>query len=152
MGDNALMKTKLVSILFFILIFIVIGCMGSGGSLTGGGNGSTATTSTTGGNVVPVSMVDMSFTPQVVSAHAGDTVQWTNSSALLHTVTSDNGQSGLDSSTQFPTGIPQNGVFSWTVPANASVGTNFFYHCQFHGTAGNGTALGTGMAGEITVN
>jgi plastocyanin len=123
--------------------------MGGGG--TGGGN-TTTTGGTTGGNTVAVQMVNMTFTPQVTNAHAGDTIQWTNSSGLVHTVNSDTNQAGLDSSTAFPSGIGAGSVFTWTVPANATIGTNFFYHCAFHGAAGNGTALGVGMSGEITVN
>jgi plastocyanin len=141
------MRAKLAGALVAAVLLVGVGCMGGGGSSTGTTNGST-----NGGATVDVDMNGMAFTPQVVNAHAGDTVRWTNSGSLPHTVTSDTGQAGLDSSGQFPSGIGQNGVFSWTVPANASIGTNFFYHCVFHGTAGNGTALGTGMAGEITVN
>jgi plastocyanin len=119
--------------------------MGSGGSSSGGGNGG-------GGGTVNVSMIGSAFSPQSVNAHAGDTVVWTNNETMLHTVTSDTSEPGLNSSTQFPGGMNQNSTFSWTVPATATLGTHFFYHCAFHGTAGNGTVLGTGMAGEITVN
>lgn len=145
------MRKELAPLLFFIALFIAIGCMGSGGPT----NGTTAATNggATGGTTVPVTMSGtMSFTPQIVNAHAGDTVQWTNNTGLTHTVTSDTGQPGPDSSTQSPGGIGPSGTFSWTVPANATVGTNYFYHCLFHGAAGTGTALGTGMTGEITVN
>ena len=129
--------------------------------MSGGTTGATTTNGSTngatnggggGGVVVNVDMNGMIFTPQVVNAHAGDTVRWTNSGSLPHTVTSDTGETGLDSSSQFPSGIGQNGVFNWTVPAGATVGTHYFYHCQFHGSAGNGAALGNGMSGEITVN
>lgn len=126
---------------------------GSGGTSTGGTNtGGTNTGGTTGGATVNVTMNGMAFSPVQINAHAGDTVQWTNVGSLPHTVNSDTGQAGLDSSSAFPSGIGQNGVFTWTVPANATLGTNFFYHCNFHGAAGNGTSLGTGMAAEITVN
>jgi plastocyanin len=144
-GNHADMKIQPLVIIFAVVVFVTIGCMGSGGSTSGGGNGG-------GGGTVNVSMAANAYSPQVVNAHAGDTVTWTNNEAMLHTVTSDTAQAGLDSSTQFPGGINQNATFSWTVPANATIGTNFFYHCAFHGTAGNGSALGTGMAGQITVN
>lgn len=118
------------------------------GGTTGTTTGTTGTTTGGGGGVtVDVQMVDMTFSPQIVNAHAGDTVRWTNISVLPHTVTSDTGQTGLSSST-----ILNGNTFTWQVPADATAGTNFFYHCNFHGAAGNGTSLGFGMSGEISVN
>jgi plastocyanin len=146
------MRATPLVIALIVAIFIGVGCMGSGGSLTGTTNGATNTTSGGGGTTVPVDMNGMLFTPQLVNAHAGDTVQWTNSGSLPHTVNSDTAQAALDSSGQFPSGITQGNSFSWQVPANAAIGTHYFYHCAFHGAAGNGSALGTGMTGEITVN
>lgn len=146
------MRIQPIAIVLIATIFIMVGCMGGSGGSTGGTTGTTATTTGGGGTTVAVTMNGMAFSPQLVNAHAGDTVQWTNVGSLPHTVNSDTSQAGLDSSSQFPSGIGQNGVFSWTVPANATLGTHFFYHCNFHGAAGNGSALGTGMSGEITVN
>lgn len=143
------MKKHLAAILSCFTVAAVVGCLGSGGTLTGGGTG---TTTTGGGTTIPVTMENMVYSPQVVTAHAGDVIQWTNKESLPHTVTSDSGQSGLDSSGQFPNGIPTDGVFQWQVPENAMIGTNYFYHCEFHGAAGDGSSLGIGMAGEITVN
>ena len=119
-------------------------------ALTGcGGGGGQA-----GGAFVDVSLTQaMTDSPQVVNAPAGDTVRWTNTATTLpHTVTSDTSQAGLDSSGSFPAGLQPGDQFTWTVPANAAIGTHYFYHCNFHGAAGNGTSLGTGMAGEITVD
>ncbi len=131
------MREKLLAVSVALLACSLIGC---------GGGGTNAT--------VMVSLTQaMTMSPQLANAHAGDTVMWTNTSASLnHTVTSDTGQAGLDSSGQFPSGLAPGNVFTWTVPANAAIGTHYFYHCVFHGAAGNGTSLGTGMAGEITVN
>jgi plastocyanin len=143
------MKKHSLAIVVAAIVFVLVGCMGSGGSLTGGGNGGN---NGGGGATVNVSITGGMFSPQTVNAHAGDTVVWTNVEVTPHTVTSDTGQAGLDSSSQFPTGMNQNATFSWLVPANATIGTQFFYHCIFHGAAGNGTTLGTGMAGQITVN
>ncbi len=160
------MRAKYIPTLLVAAICILVGCMGVGGS-TGGTTGGTTTGSSTGGTtggsttggttggggaIVNVSMVSMTFSPQTITAHAGDTIQWTNMSNLPHTVSSDTGQAGLDSSGQFPSGIPPTSVFTWPVPGGATVGTHFFYHCNFHGAAGNGTSLGPGMSGEITVN
>lgn len=145
------MKFRHLAIFFIATICIAVGCMGTGGQTTGTTNGSTATAG--GGGTVNVTMdASMTFTPQLVNAHAGDTVKWTNIGAMPHTVTSDTGVAGLDSSGTFPGGMQLNDVFTWTVPANAVIGTHYFYHCAFHGAAGNGTTLGTGMAGEVTVN
>ena len=138
------MKKQLIATILVATLVVVLGCMGSGGGGNSGGGG--------GGSTVSLTMSGMSFSPQTALAHAGDTVQWTNTGSLPHTVTSDTGQAGLDSSTQYPGGIGQNNVFTWTVPANATIGTHYFYHCQFHGAPGNGTSLGAGMSGEITVN
>lgn len=76
---------------------------------------------------------------------------WTNKDTVAHTVTSDTGQSGLDSAGQFPGGMGNGAKFSWQVPADAASGTVFYYHCVYHGFPGDGTHLGGGMAGSITV-
>ena len=140
----------LTLILIAVSIFVV-GCMGGGGSIGGSTNG--ATNGSTGGGTgeVAVSMLQMSFSPATTTAHAGQVVRWTNTSNPPHTVTSDTGQAGFDSSTQFPSGISNGSSYTFTIPANATMGTHFFYHCNFHGAAGDGNSLGSGMAGEITV-
>lgn len=144
------MRFKHFAIVFLATICVVIGCMGSGGQTTGTTNG--GATSGGGGTVNVTMDATMTFTPQLVNAHAGDTVKWTNIGAMPHTVTSDPSGATFDSSVNFPGGMQLNDVFTWTVPANATIGTHYFYHCAFHGAAGNGTSIGTGMAGEITVN
>ena len=78
-------------------------------------------------------------------------MRWTNNDALPHTVKSDTAEPGLDSDPTFPGGLANGQQFSWTVPNTATTGTKFFYHCKFHGTAGNGTAFGAGMVGSLTV-
>jgi plastocyanin len=138
-GNHAGMKFPMFAIVFAAIAFGSLGCSGSG---AGGG----------GGVNVNVSLTNMTFSPQLVTAHAGETVVWTNNEAMLHTVTSDTSEPGLDSFAQYPGGMSQGNTFAWVVPANAVIGTHYFYHCNFHGTAGNGAALGTGMTGEITVN
>ncbi|MBI3986796.1 MAG: hypothetical protein HY343_07750, partial [Lentisphaerae bacterium] len=101
-----------------------------------------------------VSMVGSVFNPVAVTVSPGQTVQWTNQDILPHTVTADPGNpvsGGPDSDTPFPDGFTAGQTYSWTVPTNAVSGTQWFYHCRFHGSAGNGSNLGSGMAGMITV-
>jgi len=87
------------------------------------------------------------FSPASVTVAAGTTIIWNNTSTVMsHTITSDVNGSGPLSSNVAPTQS-----FSWTVPANAKSGTKFYYHCAYHGDAGNGSSLGTGMAGVIIV-
>lgn len=134
----------------------IIGCGGSsgGGSSTNATNGATtATNGGTGSVTVTVDMPNgtMSFSPANAAVHAGDTVKWTNSDALPHTIKPDTAVANMDSDPTFPGGLANGQQFTWVVPAGTPAGTQFFYHCKFHGTAGNGSALGNGMAGVITV-
>ncbi|HLK13762.1 MAG TPA: plastocyanin/azurin family copper-binding protein [Fimbriimonadaceae bacterium] len=92
------------------------------------------------------------FSPVNVTVNAGSTVQWTNTDTTHHTVASDTGVTGLNSDSQYPTGLPGGSSFSWLVPSNAVSGTVYYYHCEFHGAAGNGSSLGQGMAGSITIH
>ncbi|HVT13753.1 MAG TPA: plastocyanin/azurin family copper-binding protein [Fimbriimonadaceae bacterium] len=147
------MKARHYVIFLLAVIGILIGCMGGGGSSNTTSSTSTATTSGGGNTTVDVSMTgSMTFSPKSVVAHAGDTIQWTNNGAMPHTVLSDTGVTGLDSSTSFVGGMQPGDVFTWAVPANATVGMKYYYHCTFHGTAGNGSNFGTGMTGVITVD
>lgn len=68
---------------------------------------------------------------------------------MAHTITSDT-TPGPNSDTKYPTGLGNGQTYFWTVP-NAPSGTKFYYHCRFHGTAGDGTDFGTGMTGVIVV-
>ena len=56
----------------------------------------------------PAAVVRMSdtlkFMPQTVRVHAGDSVEWHNSSLLVHTVTADPDLAALPSSAQLPAG------------------------------------------------
>jgi plastocyanin len=91
------------------------------------------------------------FAPKNVKVRAGETVTWQNRDEDNHTVESDTGVAGLDSDAAYPNGVAPGNKFRWTVPGNATSGTVYFYHCRFHGTAGNGSSYGTGMVGSITV-
>jgi plastocyanin len=91
------------------------------------------------------------YSPVDIVVPAGSKVQWTNNDDSNHTVTSDTNQQFLNSDLFIPSGLRPADKFQWIVPQNATSGTKYFYHCRFHGTAGNGTTLGTGMAGSITI-
>ncbi len=70
-----------------------------------------------------------------------------------HTVTADGtnaAKGGPDSDRQFPTGLNKGQSYTWTVP-KVPAGTIFYYHCRFHGQAGNGHAPGGGMSAAVTV-
>jgi len=128
--------------LYVILTFAALTLAGCGGGSNGGASNGENTVSMTGVH---------SFSPVNLTVHAGDVVTWKNTDSANHTVTSDTGTANLDSSTQFPSGLPGQATFQFTVPAGTAAGTVFYYHCAFHGAAGDGAHLGTGMAGSITV-
>lgn len=103
-------------------------------------------------NTVDVSISMSAFSPKTLNVNKGTTVRWTNNDAINHTVTTDVSGSGPNSDATFPSGLTHSAQYSFTVPANAVSGTKFFYHCRFHGSAGNGTNFGIGMTGVIIVN
>jgi LPXTG-motif cell wall-anchored protein len=82
-----------------------------------------------------VSIVGLTYSPKALTVQAGDTVVWTNTSAIPHTVTADD-----NSFTSVSLAPGQ--TFSHTFASAATVP----YHCAFHGAAG-----GFGMAGTIVV-
>jgi len=103
---------------------------------------------------VQVGVMDSAFEPRKVAAPPGATVTWLNKGKKPHTVSADSDNSvaaGPDSAVRFPNGLQPGDSFSWTVPADAVKGTIWYYHCAFHGAEGDGSALGTGMSGAITV-
>jgi plastocyanin len=105
------------------------------------------------GAVTQVNLQGSQFSPRQVTVPAGSVVKWTNKESLPHTITVDATNpvgGGPNSDAQFPSGFGLNQSYNWTVP-NAPSGTTFYYHCRFHGAAGNGNALGTGMSGSVTV-
>lgn len=68
-----------------------------------------------------VEIKQMKFQPASVTIAKGDTVMWTNTMAIEHTVTADNGS--------FDSGpLEQNQTFSHTFSASGTVG----YHCTIH--------------------
>ncbi|MBL8066202.1 MAG: hypothetical protein JNM34_10140 [Chthonomonadaceae bacterium] len=85
------------------------------------------------------------FFPKTISGVPGSTIEWTNKDPDPHTVTVDVMSGGPTSPT-----LNNGDTYKWTIPLNAS-GKKFYYHCQFHGTAGNGNGFGTGMVGVVLV-
>lgn len=108
-----------------------------------------------GATVHAVSMTSLdTFAPMEIVVEPGSIVEWTNNDSDPHAPIVDPGNlaaGGPDSDTEFPDGVPAGGKYRWTVPETATTGTVWFYHCRFHGTAGDGNRLGTGMVGVITV-
>jgi plastocyanin len=91
------------------------------------------------------------FSPKVLIVRPADVVVWTNDSGMMHDVTPDPGAPvTMESDASFPAGMMNGDRFRWTVPLNLARGT-YFYHCDFHGSAGSGSGFGGGMVGAITV-
>src|SRR5215472_10464088 len=83
-----------------------------------------------------VNMQSLAFSPKEVHVTAGQTVLWTNSDPLQHTVTADDGSfdSGL---------IDPGGMFTMEFDTPGT----YQYYCQPHGSAGL-----NGMAATIIVD
>jgi plastocyanin len=84
----------------------------------------------------PVNMVNFGYTPKEIHIAPGQTVTWTNSDGLQHTVTADDGSfdSGLlDPGATFTQEFDTPGVYA--------------YFCQPHGGPG-----GVGMAAVVVVD
>ena len=77
---------SLVAVL--LLVVLAGGC----GEKEGEGSGSAGDPGTaSGGKVVPVAMKDILFVPEKVTARVGQTVRWTNSDDVAHTVKASSG-------------------------------------------------------------
>lgn len=90
------------------------------------------------------------FTPQQIDVRPGQMVRFVNQETDPHTVTSDPLDAepgGPDSDARFPGGMVQGDSVTWVVPRGLAAGTQWFYHCRFHGAPGNGSSLGPGMTG-----
>ena len=85
---------------------------------------------------VNIAITDSAYSPKVTSVNQGDTVMWTNTGTMQHTVTFDT--FGLSSMTLLP-----GQSFSYTFSSTGS----FPYHCTLHGAVN-----GVGMSGTIVVN
>lgn len=105
------------------------GGMDDGGIMVGGGD--MHSDDMMPGSSEDVAIVDFSFQPSSNFVHVGDTVEWTNTGAVAHTVDAD--------SESFESGtINPGGGFSATFDEHGV----FAYHCDFH----------PNMRGTIVVN
>ena len=145
MRGNSAIRLLVITVALGLALGVIL-ASGCAGSTPGTGPGpTTVDVSATSGSV---------FSPSTVTVSPGDTVRWTNQASTPHTVTSDAANptaGGPGSDGQYSGGIPQGQTYSWTVPASAASGTHWYYHCRFHGSPGNGSGQGTGMAGTIAV-
>ena len=66
-------------------------------------------------------MKNIQYVPDSITVSVGDTVTWTNSDSVAHTVTGDNGE--FDSGT-----IEPGGQFSFTFETAGTI----TYHCTIH--------------------
>ena len=94
-----------------------------------------------------VSISGSEYVPKEITVAPGATIKWTNQDFLQHTVTRD--RTDIDGPAS-PT-LQLENTYEWTVPITMAKGTNVFYHCEFHGAAGNGSTFGFGMTGVIRV-
>jgi len=140
------LKKHFKSFFFYLVALSALVLLAScGGSSTNTGSGTTpttATTPTTGttstpttatqtGNAQTVMIItdssgSFAFSPAKLTIKAGTTVTWKNTTAVGHTVTSDDGKS-FDSGMANPIAA-QSGTFSFTF---TTAGT-YAYHCAIH--------------------
>jgi plastocyanin len=88
-----------------------------------------ATAGSARAEVVQVKIEKLAFTPQQVSAHVGDTIEWANGDFVAHTATARDGSWNVM--------IPANGSGSLVLK---TAGT-FDYYCTVH----------PNMTGQVTV-
>jgi adhesin/invasin len=86
----------------------------------------------------------LSFTPKVDTVAVGGTVTW-HWNGGPHSVTQDPGSPAFTDHN-----VTQSAGFVFG-PITFNSANSYFYHCSVHGVAGNGTAIGTAMAGAIVV-
>jgi len=130
-------KKHLKPVLFFLVALstlVILAACGGGSTSTGGTTPTASTpaaTATQTSNAQTVMIItdssgSFAFSPASLTIKAGTTVTWKNTTAVSHTVTSDDGKS-FDSGASNPI-TPQSGTFSFTF---ATAGT-FAYHCSIH--------------------
>src|SRR6516164_493079 len=142
----SIMQKQLKPILFSLVALcalILLAACGGGSTATGNGTTpTTATTPTTGTTSTPTTATQVrngqtvmittdssgsfAFSPATLTIKTGTTVTGKNTTAVAHTVTSDDGKS-FDSGTSNPI-TAQTGTFSFTF---TTAGT-YAYHCEIH--------------------
>ncbi len=92
-------------------------------------------------HIVPVVVVDNSFSPSSITIIVGDTVSWTYTGASAHTTTCN----GATSGTTFPSGGTtwDSGVFfsGGSFKKAITVAGNYTYICTVHGVSMSGTIV-----------
>ncbi|MGZ3616268.1 MAG: cupredoxin domain-containing protein [Ktedonobacteraceae bacterium] len=142
-------KPVLVCLVALSAVLLLVACGGGstdtgiGTTPTTGTTDTTAATPTTGAVSTPsataaqtgntqIVMINtdssgsFAFSPATLTIKAGTTVTWKNTTAVAHTVTSDDGKS-FDSGTSNPIAA-QSGTFSFTFNTPGT----FAYHCEIH--------------------
>ncbi len=127
-------KTRAYRAIFFIVLVSIAALSCKKSTSSGGSN------PPSGNNV---SIGDDFFNPQTKVVTAGTSVTWTYNGSGTHSVTSDPPSTELNSSDLKST----NKIYTHTF----ITADTFYYHCKYHGTAGNGSSFGTGMVGRIIV-
>jgi len=126
-------KPVLVCLVALSALILLAAC-GGGSTDTIPTTGATSTPSATAAQtgkgqtvmIITDSSGSFAFSPATLTIKAGTTVTWKNTTAVAHTVTSDDGTS-FDSGTTNPIAA-QSGTFSFTF---TTPGT-FAYHCEIH--------------------
>jgi len=83
---------------------------------------------------VNVTIVDLAFQPSSINVQIGDTVVWTNTGTLTHTVTSDGGAGPLNSPD-----LANGNTYSFPFTADGT----YDYHCTHHPTMKGTVTVGT---------
>jgi len=99
-----------------------------------------------------VGMAGGRFEPPRLVVPAGETVTFSNTDKVKHAVLPDVAdQGGPNSDEEFPKGMKPGDSYQWIAPSNVAVGTILAYHCRYRGGPGDGTTVGTGMAGVLEI-
>jgi len=113
------------------------GVTGAGGVATDGGVDATATTATA--SAPQIAIQNFQYVPANVIVHPGTTITVHNLDTVAHTLTSEaatgNFTAGAVAGVSFDTGLlAPNGTATFTIPANAPVGTVIPFFCMVHTT------------------
>ncbi|BDG07299.1 cupredoxin domain-containing protein [Anaeromyxobacter paludicola] len=115
-------------------VFALSGCGGSSGTTANSSPTPTPTPTTAAGRVIGIS--GMAFSPLQLQVTPGETVTVQNHDPMEHTVTSEATSGafvpGAVGGVSFDVTVPPNASATFTIPANAAVGTKLPYYCRIH--------------------